>query len=157
MRALVDEGALVEVHVEGWKDVAYLDPSAKLRRTPIDARTLLGPFDSLTWSRERTRRLFGFEFSFEIYVPEPKRRYGYYVLPFLLGDRLVARVDLKADRATSTLRVAGAFAEAGVDARRVAPALRDELTQLAGWLGLETVDAGAGRGDLATGLNARRR
>ena len=152
---LVAEGALEEVTVEGWQQPAYLDPSVPQPRRAIEVRTLLGPFDCLTWSRDRTARLFGFEFSFEIYVPEPKRRFGYYVLPFLLGERLVARVDLKADRARSTLVVAGAFAEPDVDRRHVALHLRDELRQLADWLGLDDVDARGGRGDLARPLVSR--
>lgn len=156
VRSLVAEGSLVEVAVEGWRGPAYLDPAVRIPRT-VEARALLGPFDSLTWSRERTSRVFGFDFTFEIYVPEPKRRYGYYVLPFLLGDRLVARVDLKADRRRSALVVAGAFAEPGVDAVSVAGELREELGQVAAWLGLEGVDAAGGRGDLVAQLRRTRR
>ena len=153
-RRLVAEGVLEEVEVDGWKDPAYLDPAVRLPEA-LEARALLGPFDSLTWSRDRTARLFGFDFTFEIYVPEAKRRFGYYVLPFLFGDRLVARVDLKADRARSTLVVAGAYAEPDTDRRTAAGPLGDELQQLAGWLGLEQVDASGGRGDLAAALVSR--
>ena len=153
-RQLVADGVLEEVEVEGWKGPVFLDPAVRAP-TAIDARALLGPFDSLTWSRDRAARLFGFEFTFEIYVPEAKRRFGYYVLPFLLGDRLVARADLKADRAGSTLVVAGAYTEPDADRRAVADALRDELRQLASWLGLERVDARGGRGDLAATLVSR--
>ena len=149
VNALVADGVLEPVTVEGWKDTAYRDTRLRPKhRNDADTRALLGPFDSLTWSRDRTKRLFDFDFSFEIYVPEAKRRYGYYVLPFLLGDRLVARVDLKADRARQTLVVAGAFAEATADKRTVALALTEELRQLATWLGLEHVQAKGGRGDL---------
>jgi uncharacterized protein YcaQ len=151
VRDLVASGDLEAVAVEGWKDPAYLAPSTD-RKAPAaaddDRRALLGPFDSLTWSRDRTSRLFDFDFSFEIYVPEAKRRYGYYVLPFLLGDRLVARADLKADRSRSTLVVAGAFAEPHADKRSVAAPLKEELHQLATWLGLERVETRGGRGDL---------
>jgi uncharacterized protein YcaQ len=147
LRDLVAEGSVAEVRVEGWKSPAYLAAGVRAPRR-IDVRALLGPFDSLTWSRERTRRLFAFEFSFEIYVPEPKRRYGYYVLPFLLGERLVARVDLKADRQRGVLVVAGAYAEPGVDSVEVASALRDELRRMASWLSLDEVET-APRGDLA--------
>ncbi|MHB8340241.1 MAG: winged helix-turn-helix domain-containing protein [Mycobacteriales bacterium] len=146
VRDLVSAGALAEVRVEGWKGPCYLDSAAALP-TRLDARALIGPFDSLTWSRERTRRLFGFQFSFEIYVPEARRRWGYYVLPFLLGDSLVARVDLKADRQRRVLVAAGAYAEPGVDRAAVAAELGDQLQSMASWLSLDGVEA-TGRGDL---------
>jgi uncharacterized protein YcaQ len=113
----------------------------------------LCPFDSLVWNRERTERIFGFRYRIEIYVPRPKRRYGYYVFPFLLGDALVGRVDLKADRASGVLRVPGVYAEAGVDRGEVASSLAGELVEMACWLGLDDV-AVARRGDLAAPLAA---
>jgi uncharacterized protein YcaQ len=105
----------------------------------------------MVWARERTERLFGFRYRIEIYVPKPKRVYGYYVLPFLLGDRLVARVDLKSDRQAGVLRVVGAFAEPGVEEGVVARELADELRLVSEWLGLGGIDVGR-KGDLSPAL-----
>jgi hypothetical protein len=147
---LVAAGELHEVRVEGWSGAAYLHPEAALARR-IDAAALISPFDPLIWSRRRTERLFGFEHRFEIFVPDYKRRWGVYVLPFLLGDRLVARVDLKAERAAGRLRVAAAWLEAGADAAEVAEALAAELRWMAKWLGLGEVTV-ARKGELAPAL-----
>lgn len=141
IRELVDAGELVPVRVDGWPKEAYLHPRARAR--PVDAAALLSPFDSLLWDRPRVERLFGFQHSFELYVPAAKRKYGYFVLPFLLGEQLVGRVDLKADRATSTLLVQAAHVEPGQRKAIVAAALRAELRRMADWLQLDKVTPAA--------------
>ena len=149
---LVAAGELAPVAVEGWAAPAYLWPEARRPRR-VRARALLSPFDSLIWFRQRTERLFGFHYQIEIYTPAPKRIYDYYVLPFLLGEQLVARVDLKSDRTRGVLLVQGAFAESGVDVAHVAGELAGELRLVAGWLGLDEVVV-ARNGDLAPALTA---
>jgi len=148
---LVEGGALVEVSVEGWRDRAYALPGAAVRRTRRSGATFLSPFDSLIWERSRTRRLFAVDYRIEVYVHAPKRRYGYYVLPMLLGNDIVGRFDLKADRSASVLRVRAAHAEEGHDALAVAAAAAAELDRMRAWLGLDDI-AVARRGGLAAAL-----
>ncbi len=151
LAALAEEGTLELVEVEGWRQPAYVHPEVPVPRRPSRA-ALLCPFDPVVWNRERVERVFGFSYRIEIYVPRPQRRWGYYVLPFLLGDRLVARVDVKADRSRGLLLVPGAFIESGEEPGRVVPPLVAELEHLASWLGLEAVTVGE-FGDLAPPLH----
>lgn len=147
---LVEEKRLLPVRVDGWKEQAYVYPNVKIAKS-VDARALVTPFDSLVWERKRIERLFGMKYSIELYTPVHKRVYGYYVFPFLLGDTLVARTDLKADRQRSVLMVQSAFLEAGQSARRVAAHLVDELRLMQRWLELDRIEV-AQRGDLAREL-----
>lgn len=148
--SLIEDGTLVPAKVDGWTIKAYRHRDSGAPRK-AGANTLLSPFDPLVWERSRVERLFGFRYRIEIYTPEPKRVYGYYVLPFLEGDRLTARFCLKADRQSGVLRVNAAHAEDGIDMVRTAEAAALELRRMAQWLGLADVEANP-RGSLAKQL-----
>jgi uncharacterized protein YcaQ len=151
---LVAEGSLIEHEVEGWAELAYALPTMKVPRKGCPDGRLVSPFDPLVWYRPRNARLFDFDYTIEIYVPEPKRVYGYYVLPYLQGDRIMARIDVRSDRKNGVLRVPGAYAEPGAD---VDPSLlMAELRRLADWQGCAEVEIGT-RGDLAKPLRKTNR
>lgn len=149
---LVEEGRVVPCMAEGTHRAAYMHPDAVLPRS-VHARALLSPFDPVVWYRERGSWLFDFDYRIEIYVPKPKRQYGYYVLPFLLGDEIVGRCDLKTDRKDGVLRLLGAFAERGVPEAAIAEDLAAELRQLATMVGVDDVVVDA-KGQLATLVRA---
>ncbi len=151
--ALVESGEVERSRVEGIQRDMFVFPGVEVSSQNIGACAIVSPFDPVAWFRDRLQWLFDFEYRIEIYTPVKKRKYGYYVLPFLLGDRIVARVDLKADRKASVLRVPGAFVEPNQDEEYVAVNLASELSLMAQWLGLNRIVIGR-RGNLTSPLRA---
>ena len=152
LKELIEDGALLPVSVEGWKHAAYLHRDARMPRK-AGGTALLSPFDPVVWERARAERLFDFHYRIEIYTPAEKRKYGYYVLPFLMDDRIVGRVCLKADRQSGVLRANASHHEAHADPKATAEAMARELRLMADWLGLPAVSAGP-KGNLARHLRA---
>jgi uncharacterized protein len=150
LEANVEEGSLIPVRVEGWKAPAYLHRTAKLRRT-AGGDALLSPFDPLVWFRERTERLFNFHYRIEIYTPESKRKFGYYVLPFLHDEKLAGRLCLKADRENNLLRANQTHVETECDPAETSAAMAGQLKAMAGWLGLSGIEIGR-KGNLSKDL-----
>jgi uncharacterized protein YcaQ len=151
LNELLENKALAQVSVESWRHPAFVLPETRLPRRAPSCRSLISPFDPLVWERSRAERLFGFSYRIEIYTPASQRKYGYYVLPFLQGDRFTARLCLKADRANSLLLVNAIHGEASIDQAETVSALRDELAALARFLGLAAIKIGP-RGNLARAL-----
>ena len=149
---LVEAGDLLPVGVEGWRQPAFMPARLAAARVPR-AAALVSPFDPLFWERDRAERLFGLRYRIEIYTPAEKREFGYYVLPFLLRDRIAARLDLRAEKAAGRLVVSAAHGEAGLARDETAFAVAAEMRELAGWLGLQQIVVEP-RGDLAAALQA---
>ena len=144
---LVEEKRLIPAKIAGWKEQTYMAPRTRVPSS-VEVRALIGPFDTLMWGSMQRLSNFTRRLAQELYVPAEKREYGYYVLPFLLGDRLAARCDLKADRKRKVLMVQGAFLEKGQDGERVAAELADELRDMQTWLEMDRIEV-AGRGNLS--------
>jgi uncharacterized protein YcaQ len=140
---LVEEGELRAVAVDGWTEKAFVHRNTKLPKQ-LHATALLSPFDSLVWCRPRNERLFNFHYRIEIYTPKEKRKFGYYVLPFMMNGQMVGRVDLKADRVNSKLLVHSVHTEKGIKRSNLSDALNNELRAMASWLGLDKVAKSSG-------------
>ncbi len=149
---VVESGSIVNASVEGWAKPAFADPKAKTPRK-IEGATVLSPFDPIVWKRDRAERIWNFEYKIEIYVPEAKRRWGYYVLPVLVDGDLVARLDVKTDRQQSVLRIKAAHIEQGYDVAMIAPRIACAVEDLRNTVGVNSIHVGR-KGALATALRA---
>jgi uncharacterized protein YcaQ len=152
VRENIEAGVLLPVQVDGWKKLAYVHRDAKVPRK-ASANALVSPFDPICWYRDRAERLFDFHYRIELYTPAPKRKFGYYVLPFLHGEQFGGRVCLKADRQNATLMVNACHIEAGRNADETCEVLAVELRRLAKWLELPSVTI-INRGNLARHLQS---
>ncbi|MEM6997244.1 MAG: crosslink repair DNA glycosylase YcaQ family protein, partial [Myxococcota bacterium] len=144
---LVDDGRVLAASVEGWDHPAFADPDGATPRR-IEGATVLSPFDPVVWKRDRALRIFDFEYRIEIYVPEAKRRWGYYVLPVMVDGHIVARLDVKNDRARGVLRIKAAHAEAGRNDHATASRVADAIGDLARLVEVESVEV-SNRGNMA--------
>lgn len=153
LHELVEEGKLVPAAIPGWKSQGYLLPNTNLSPGSHKGTTILSPFDPVCWNRDRTSRIFGFDYKIEIYVPEPKRVFGYYSLPLLHNGELIARLDLKSNRKANTLQVKSAWAEAKATNKFPVAAVTKHLTQIAKWQGLSSIEV-AEKGNVALELGA---
>ena len=156
LHELVEDGKLIRADVEGWNIDAYVSPATNLNPNKHIGTTVLSPFDPVCWNRDRTSRIFGFDYKIEIYVPEPKRIYGYYSLPLLHNGELISRLDLKSNRQEKALQVKSIWAEEAKVAKFPAAAVNKHLTQIAKWQGLQTIEI-ANKGNVALELAANRK
>lgn len=150
--SVVEAGLVVDAHVEGWAKPAFANPSASVPRK-IGRATVLSPFDPVVWKRDRAEALFGFEYRIEIYVPEAKRKWGYYVLPVLVDGQLVGRVDVKTDRTERVLRIKAAHLEPGRDKSEVATQVASAVSDLRTLVGVDGIHVGR-KGNLASALRS---
>lgn len=153
LHELVEEGKLLKLDVDGWQADAYTTPSVNLAPSPHRGTTVLSPFDPVCWNRDRTSRIFGFDYKIEIYVPEPKRIFGYYSLPLLHNGNLIARLDLKSNRQEKTLMVQSSWAEESSKLKFPSAAVSKHLAQIAKWQGLDSIHV-AGKGNVSLELGA---
>jgi uncharacterized protein YcaQ len=155
LHELVEEEKLLKVDVDGWQSDAYTTPLVNLTPSTHRGTTVLSPFDPVCWNRDRTSRIFGFDYKIEIYVPEPKRIFGYYSLPLLHNGNLIARLDLKSNRQEKTLMVQSSWAEESSKLKFPTAAVSKHLAQIANWQGLGSIQV-AGKGNVALELGADR-
>jgi hypothetical protein len=155
LHELVEDGKLLKAKVVGWQSDGYTTPRVNLSPSTHRGTTVLSPFDPVCWNRDRTSRIFGFDYKIEIYVPEPKRVFGYYSLPLLHNGNLIARLDLKSNRQQQTLQVQSSWAEQSAQAKFPAAAVSKHLSEIAKWQGLNSIQI-ASKGNVFLELGADR-